>query len=331
MKLSIGVPAYNQGSYLQETLESILHQDVPFHEIVVSNNHSTDSTAEVIASVQNRHHPGRIRVVVPPQHLTMVANWNFTASQLNGDWFSLLSSDDLALPNFVRSVQAAIALSSNAVLIRGAWRDINNRGESQGDRHLLSVSAVTHPPKTLYEQRFGPKGSFAAFALRRDIWEKAGKFPEEVTLIGDWGMWLLAGALGDVIYTDDVIAAYRAGHQSDTLKARHHIHMREMLVMYQQILPRAARLGGFGEPAWIAEASRKNFRVFIAGTSQEYTLEERSKSIDAFRPWAESTGQLALFKRFERGEILRSPPTLNILKSLIRRARTTLRRPSVET
>src|SRR5258708_1228515 len=129
MKLSIGVPAYNQGSYLQETLESILHQDIPFHEIVVSNNHSTDSTAEVIAGVQNRY-PGRVRLVVPPEHLTMVANWNFTASQLNGDWFSLLSSDDVALPNFVRSVQSAAALSPNAPLVPAAHLTINNKHAS---------------------------------------------------------------------------------------------------------------------------------------------------------------------------------------------------------
>jgi glycosyltransferase involved in cell wall biosynthesis len=328
MKLSIGVPAYNQGSFLQETLESILHQDVPFHEIVVSNNHSTDTTAEVIASVQNRY-PGRVRIVVPPTHLTMVANWNFVASQLTGDWFSLLSSDDLAMPNFVRSVQQAATLSSNAVLVRAAWRDIDNKGEPLADRHLLSVSAVTHPPKTLYEQRYGPKGSFAAFALRRDIWEKVGKFPEEVTLIGDWAMWLLAGALGDIVYTDDVIAAYRTGHQPDTLKARHHIHMREMLVMYQQILPRATRLGGFGEPVWIAKASQKGFRYFIALTSQEYSPEERSKSIEPFRLWAEATDQLGIFKRFERGETISSPANLQRLKSLVRRALALRRRLSV--
>jgi glycosyltransferase involved in cell wall biosynthesis len=319
MRLSIGVPAYNQGNYLQDTLESILHQDVPFHEIVVSNNHSTDSTAEVIAAIQGRF-PGRVRSIVPPQHLTMVSNWNFTASQLSGDWFSLLSSDDLALPNFVRSVQTAAARSENSVLVRGAWRDINNKGESLGDRHLLSVAAITHPKKTLYEQRFGPKGSFAAFALRRESWEKAGRFPEEVTLIGDWGMWLLAGALGDVIYTDDVIAAYRAGHQPEVLRARHHIYIREMLVMYEQILPRAALLSGLGKPAWIEAASRKSFRFVLAKASQEYTMDERAKLIDAFRPWAKSTDQLAAFERFERGDVLRSPPSLNALKSLVRRS-----------
>ena len=103
MRLSIGVPAYNQGSYLAETLESLLNQETPFHEIVVSNNHSTDSTAEVLESFA-----GRVRVVTPPKHLTMAGNWNFTISQLTGDWISLLSSDDLALPNFARSVTTAL-------------------------------------------------------------------------------------------------------------------------------------------------------------------------------------------------------------------------------
>jgi glycosyltransferase involved in cell wall biosynthesis len=118
MRLSIGVPAYNQGKFLRATLESLLNQDVLFHEIVVSDNHSTDSTAAVIAAVQVEH-PGRIRMVMPPQHLAMGQNWNFTISQLTGDWISLLSSDDLALPNFVRSVDAASQLSANAVLVRG--------------------------------------------------------------------------------------------------------------------------------------------------------------------------------------------------------------------
>jgi glycosyltransferase involved in cell wall biosynthesis len=319
MRLSIGIPAYNQGSFLRETLESVLRQDVPFHEIVVSNNHSTDTTAEVIAAVQAEY-PGRIRVVTPPEHLTMARNWNFLVGELTGDWFSLLSSDDLALPTFAKSVEAAVALSSDAVLVRGAWRVIDLEGRSQGDHHLLSVAKVTKPPKTLYEQRFGPKGSFAAFALKRETWEKAGRFPERVTLVGDWGMWLMAGALGDIVYTDDVIAAYRTGHQVAVIRGRHHIHMRESLTVYQEILPLATQLGGFGVPEWIAKASRERFRETIIATSQEYTAEERQpKLVDAFRPWAEATGEQALFARFEGGEVLTEFRPVKALKPMLRK------------
>jgi len=330
MQLSLGIPTYNQGGFLRETVESVLHQDVPFHEIVVSNNYSTDSTAEVLAAIQ-QDYPGRIRVIMPPAHLTMAENWNFTVSQLTGDWFSLLSSDDLALPNFARSVQRAAGLSSKAVLVRGAWKNIGPNGEALEDHYLLTVSKVTHPPKTLYEQRFGPKGSFAAFALQRSVWEQVGGFPEDVTLLGDWGLWLLAGALGDIVYTGDLISQYRTGHQSNLVGNRHHIHMREMYTVYEKLLPRAAQLGGFGVPDWIQKASRQRFREALIGTSKKLMTGDRSLLIEAFRPWANATGEQTLFQRFERGDVLRDYNPMHAVRPLLRSLVSTLRhRRSVE-
>jgi len=304
MRLSIGVPAYNQGSFLRETLDSLIHQDVSFYEIVVSNNHSTDNTPGVLAAFA-RDYPGRIRMVTPPQHLPAAAHWNFTVSRLAGDWVSLMSSDDLALPNFVRSVTSATTLSPNALLVRGAWRNIDSAGTTLEERHLISVAAVTRPPKTIYEQRLGPKGSFAAFALRRDIWQKTGGFPEDLRLIADWGMWLLAGAFGDFIYTDDVIASYRVGHQQPAHQQRHHIYLSEVFRLYDQVLPRATTLAGLGRPAWIARASRTTFREMLAACSRDFAPPDRGLLVDAFRPWAESLGETARLTRFAAGDRVR--------------------------
>jgi glycosyltransferase involved in cell wall biosynthesis len=314
MRLSIGVPAYNQGSFLGETLESLLLQDEPFHEIVVSNNHSTDSTADVL-----RDFAGRVRVVMPPTHLSMAANWNFTISQLTGDWVSLLSSDDLALPNFARSVSETIAATPDAVLFRAAWIDIDASGATVDERHLLTVSPVTQPPRTLYEQRLGPKGSFAAFALRRDIWQQVGGFPEEVTLVGDWGMWLLAGALGKIVYCDRPIAKYRGGHQSSVIRGRHHIHMHELYVVYSELMPRAARMAGLGEPSWIAKASRKQFCTYLIAASNEFAPDDRAKLIEAMRPWAESVGEQKLFARFVQGDRIGSVDWRGLVRPTARR------------
>lgn len=320
MRLSIGVPAYNQGGYLRETLVSLLEQEVPFHEIVVSNNHSTDSTADVL-----REFAGRVRVVVPPEHLTMAGNWNFTVSQLTGDWVCLLSSDDLALPNFARSVCESVEHTPDAVLLRAAWIDIDAAGATVEERHLLSVRRVTQPSRALYEQRYGPKGSFAAFALRRDIWQRVGGFPEEVTLVGDWGMWLLAGALGATVYCDTPIAKYRLGHQSATIRARHHIHAREMFIIYSNLLPRATQMAGLGVPSWIARASRTQLRRWLIAASNEFPAGERAQLVEAMRPWAEATGEQTRLHRFERGERLRGntwqQPVRRLARALARRIR----------
>jgi glycosyltransferase involved in cell wall biosynthesis len=313
MQLSIGVPAYNQGSFLGETLESLLLQDVPFHEIVVSNNHSTDSTADVL-----RQFAGRVRVVTPPTHLTMAGNWNFTVSQLTGDWVSLLSSDDLALPNFARSVTQSLQDVPDAVLLRAAWIDIGPEGNLLQERRLLTVRAITSPPRTIREQRFGPKGSFAAFALRRDIWQQVGGFPEEVTLLADWGMWLLAGALGKIVYCDQPIAKYRGGHQPSVIRARHHIHIREMHTIYSQLMPRATQLAGLGHPSWIARASRTQFRRYLISASKEFAPGQRSQLVEAMRPWAESVGEQQLFHRFQRGDRIRAIDWAALLRPTVR-------------
>ena len=305
MRLSIGVPAYNHGPFLREALESLVRQEEPFAEIVVSDNHSTDETAEVIAAAQAAH-PGLIRAVRPPAPLSAAANWNFTLRQLGGDWVSLLSSDDMALPGFHRNVRIAVEASAGAALVRGGWREIDKDGRTLGERYLLSVKRVTGPAEALYEQRFGPKASFAAFALRRDVWEQVGGFPEEVTILADWAMWLLAGALGDSVYTGGLLAAYRVRHQGEFARGRLPVHVREMLTIYGDILPRATELAGLGSPAWIAEASRLRFREMVQRTSVEFTPDERVELVAAFRPWSETLGEAELLARFERGDVMRS-------------------------
>ena len=318
MRLSIGVPAYNQGSFLRETLESLVRQEVPFDEIVVSDNHSTDETAQVIAELQTEY-PDQLRAVRPPEHLTAVGNWNFTTAQLTGDWVSLLSSDDVALPNFSGSVRRAVGYSTHASLVRGGWRNIGQDGGHIDDHYLLSVGKVATPARALYEQRFGPKASFAAFALRRDVWERVGGFPTEVTIIGDWGIWLLAGALGDSVYTGDLIACYRTGHQSDWVRRRHHVHVREMVTVFEEIMPRATELAGLGRPAWIMKASRQQFREMIISASH-FNAEGRPQLAEAFRPWAEATGEHALFDRFARGEVIQSWNPMRWMRPVLRRA-----------
>jgi hypothetical protein len=48
--------------------------------------------------------------------------------------------------------------------------------------------------------------------------------------------------------------------------------------------------------------------------------------IEAFRPWAKATGQLPLFERFERGEVMRAYSLGKILKLLFRRVAVVLYR-----
>ena len=45
--ISIGMPIYNGGDFLERALESLLGQDYDNFKLIVSDNHSTDSTQEI--------------------------------------------------------------------------------------------------------------------------------------------------------------------------------------------------------------------------------------------------------------------------------------------
>jgi len=60
-KVSIGMPVFNGGDFLQQALESILAQSFPDFELIVSDNASTDDTSVVVKRFQA--HDGRIRYV----------------------------------------------------------------------------------------------------------------------------------------------------------------------------------------------------------------------------------------------------------------------------
>jgi glycosyltransferase involved in cell wall biosynthesis len=207
VRISVGVPAYNQGQYLAEALDSLLNQTVPPDEIVVSDNHSTDETPTVL-----RRYEGRVRIIRPPEHLPMTAHWNYVVQNLRGDWFTFLSSDDVAEPHFIEHLSRAARSDTNAVLVRGGWDTISLSGRRTGRCRLWSTSSVTGPPRNFVEQLQAQKVNIAAFLCRRSAWAEVGGFPSSLRLFGDWGLWLRLCTLGSIVSIHRVVAKYRTGY-----------------------------------------------------------------------------------------------------------------------
>ena len=52
--VSIVTPAYNRASYLDEAIQSVLGQDYPHIEYIISDDSSTDNTREVLQKYAGR-------------------------------------------------------------------------------------------------------------------------------------------------------------------------------------------------------------------------------------------------------------------------------------
>jgi glycosyltransferase involved in cell wall biosynthesis len=92
-RLSIGLPVYNGQNYLAQSLDSLLGQSFGDFELIISDNASTDGTAEI--SRRYERMDSRIRFYRQPQNIGLAPNHNFVVEKARGEYFKWASHDDL--------------------------------------------------------------------------------------------------------------------------------------------------------------------------------------------------------------------------------------------
>lgn len=116
--VSIIVPVFNQNeTYLRHCIQSALCQSYGNIEVIISDNHSTNGAAGVIAEYQSH----KVRKVRPPVFLDMTGSFAFAAScaNPNSKYLSFLSSDDLLAPNAIAELVALAENNKSAVFLAG--------------------------------------------------------------------------------------------------------------------------------------------------------------------------------------------------------------------
>jgi glycosyltransferase involved in cell wall biosynthesis len=125
-KVSVLIPTYNYARYLPEAIESVLGQDFQDFELLISDDCSTDNSAEVIARYAAKD--SRIRFQIHPKNLGMVENWNWCLSQARGEFVKFVFGDDKLLSPSAIGKMAALMESDPAIsLVSTASKVIDAR------------------------------------------------------------------------------------------------------------------------------------------------------------------------------------------------------------
>jgi len=94
MRLSVCVITYNHEEYIEQAITSVLNQDVSFdYEIVVGEDRSTDSTADVLRKLEASN-PGRLKVIYRENNIGAVNNFLRTIDSCSGEYIAFLEGDD---------------------------------------------------------------------------------------------------------------------------------------------------------------------------------------------------------------------------------------------
>ena len=73
--VTIGIPTFNRGSLLADTLQSAIEQDYPNIEIIISDNASSDQTENICTRLQQKH--SNINYIRHDFNMGATNNFNF--------------------------------------------------------------------------------------------------------------------------------------------------------------------------------------------------------------------------------------------------------------
>ncbi|MEY8688679.1 MAG: glycosyltransferase family 2 protein [Leptothrix sp. (in: b-proteobacteria)] len=128
-KVSVCVVTYNQKEYIKQCLQSIIDQTTNFHfEVIVSDDSSTDGTAEIAQSFQSKY-PQTIRFFRHEKNIGASKNYLFAHSLAKGEYIAHIDGDDYALPGKLQIQSDFLDNNPDCII---SWHRMLVKSESTG-------------------------------------------------------------------------------------------------------------------------------------------------------------------------------------------------------
>ncbi len=210
-RASVVILSFEQVDFLETAVHSALAQTYPDLEIVITDDGSTDGTAQLATRLAAAH-PERVRALCSPTNTGIAGNVNRGIAASRGDYVALLGGDDLMLPERIATQVACldaaprVTLCSHDVEVfdsdtdRTLHRFSDRNPMRSGGIELMLDSNWLYAPIA----RYLPSGHM----YRRSALPPGG-FDERLAYRNDWLHDAQVIARGRLAYLPRVLGRYR--------------------------------------------------------------------------------------------------------------------------
>lgn len=215
-KVSVGITVFNQAHYIGEALDSVLSQDYPNLEIVVSDNCSTD---EIESAVSRYLHDSRVKYFRNEENIGMIANARKALYEYSSGELALhLDGDDYLIDH--RYISKAVDLLERRQLVM-----VFSRIKALYEKNnILVEDKVNHDlPEVIdgnwFFLNFYKGYSIPTLTVLHDRHEamKLGFFEKDIRS-SDWESLLRLILNHQIGFIDEFVGVWRRHGQNETIK-----------------------------------------------------------------------------------------------------------------
>lgn len=236
--VSIIIPVFNQlPKYLSEAIESAIAQEYENIEIIISDNHSTNNTYEIIQKYAQSSN--KIKVVKPEVHLPIIEHFTFAAQFAKGEFISFLSSDDLIYSNCIEQIVRPMINDPEIALSYCENDIIDANGNVQYKIRGMKLSTG------IYSANFGARRIYGKSEYwiiggicKTEHFKKIG-FPHDL-MAADWVLGIKLLKFGKIHYINKPLSAIRiyarTGNASEEYTNRYAKHYKQVLEKHNYVV-----------------------------------------------------------------------------------------------
>ena len=225
--ISIAMATYNGERYIREQLDSILAQTIPFDELIICDDVSSDNTWDILQEYATND--ARIKIFKNEHNLGFIKNFEKVLALCSGDYIALSDQDDIWLPEHLEILLNGIGRKLLAV---GDAEIMTADGIKTG--HILSYCEnADYTPENDLEKAyiiFFYHGCYqgASMLMRKELLTKALPIPDGNVYHDVW-LSALSCFYGGLQRIDDVITLYRRHETAVTGTRRRRTRIRTMV------------------------------------------------------------------------------------------------------